>query len=182
MSFRTPVENPGTRPPRSRVFDIACTLLAAAASFGSFSFAQGTHPPFPTLAVSLIVAVLTAAVPAQWPVRTELFQVAPAISLYTVAVTMSRITGFVAGTLAAAVGQSGWLAAIYERSIVVRAIRPDRAQPKELQRKKDRARTGCSAPLGRPRLCINRQRIVGRLYASSQKVAQQLPQRREGAG
>ena len=120
-SFWTPVENPGTRPPRSRVFDIACTLLAAAASFGSFSFAQGTHPPFPTLAVSLIVAVLTAAVPAQWPVRTELFQVAPAISLYTVAVTMSRITGFVAGTLAAAAGQSGWLAAIYERSIVVRA-------------------------------------------------------------
>ena len=30
--------------------------------------------------------------PAQWPVRTELFQVALAISLYTVAVTMSRIT------------------------------------------------------------------------------------------
>ena len=114
MSFRTPVENPGTRPSRSRVFDIACTLLAAAASFGSFSFARGTDPPFPTLAVSLIVAVLTAAVPAQWPVRTELFPVAPAISLYTVAVTMSRITGFVAGTLAAAVGQSGWLAAIYE--------------------------------------------------------------------
>jgi hypothetical protein len=35
MSFRTPVENPGTRPPRSRVFGIACTLLAALASFGS---------------------------------------------------------------------------------------------------------------------------------------------------
>jgi hypothetical protein len=57
---------------------------------------------------------MTAAVPAQWPVRTELFQVAPAISLYTVAVTMSRITAFVAATLAAEVGQSGWLAAIYE--------------------------------------------------------------------
>ncbi len=114
MSFRTPVENLGTRPPRSQVFDIACTLLAAPASFGSFSFAQAAHPPLPTLAVSLVVAVLTAAVPAQWPVRTELFQVAPAISLYTVAVTMSRITAFVAATLAAAVGQSGWLAAIYE--------------------------------------------------------------------
>src|SRR6266851_3658587 len=103
MSFRTPVENLGTRPPRSQVFDIACTLLAAPASFGSFSFAQAAHPPLPT-----------AAVPAQWPVRTELFQVAPAISLYTVAVTMSRITAFVAATLAAAAGQSGWLAAIYE--------------------------------------------------------------------
>ena len=25
MSFWTPVENPGTRPPRSRVFDIGCS-------------------------------------------------------------------------------------------------------------------------------------------------------------
>jgi hypothetical protein len=33
MSFRTPVDNPGTRPPRSRVFDIACTLLAAPTSY-----------------------------------------------------------------------------------------------------------------------------------------------------
>jgi hypothetical protein len=47
MSFRTPVENPGTRPPRSRVFDIACTLLAAPASFGSLSFAQAAHPALP---------------------------------------------------------------------------------------------------------------------------------------
>jgi hypothetical protein len=76
MFFRTPVENPGTRPPRSRVFDIACTLLAAPASFEGFSFAQAAHAALPTLAVSLVVAVLTAAVPAQWPVRTELFQVA----------------------------------------------------------------------------------------------------------
>jgi hypothetical protein len=37
MSFWTPVENPGTRPPRSRVFDVGCALLAAVASFGSFS-------------------------------------------------------------------------------------------------------------------------------------------------
>jgi hypothetical protein len=78
------------------------------------SFAQAAHPALPPLAVSLVVAVLTTAVPAQWPVRTELFQVALAISLYTVAVTMSRITAFVAATLAAAAGQSGWLAAIYE--------------------------------------------------------------------
>jgi hypothetical protein len=49
-------------------------------------------------------------VPAQWPVRSELFQFALAISLYTVAVTLSRITAFVAATLAAAAGQCGWLA------------------------------------------------------------------------
>ena len=56
MSFWTPVENPGTRPPRSRVFDIGCALLAGLASFGSFSFAQTAHP---ALAVRPIVAVLT---------------------------------------------------------------------------------------------------------------------------
>jgi hypothetical protein len=44
-------------------------------------------------------------VPAQWPVRSELFQVALASSFYTVAVTPSRITAFVAATLAAAAGQ-----------------------------------------------------------------------------
>ena len=32
MSFWTPVENPGTRPPRSWAFDIGCALLAALAS------------------------------------------------------------------------------------------------------------------------------------------------------
>jgi len=79
--------------------------------------------------------------------------------LYTVAVTMSRITAFVAATLAAAAGQSGWLAAIYG---VDRAsgYKTGSNPAKELQRRRDRARTGCSAPLGRPRLCINRQRIV----------------------
>jgi hypothetical protein len=55
MSFWTPVEDPGTRPPRSRVFDIGCALLAALASFGSFSFAQAAHPAFPPLTVSLVV-------------------------------------------------------------------------------------------------------------------------------
>jgi len=29
MSFWTPIENPGTRPPRSWAFDIGCALLAA---------------------------------------------------------------------------------------------------------------------------------------------------------
>ena len=144
MSFWTPVENPGTRPLRSWVFDVGCALFAAAGSFGSFSFAQTAHPPLPTLAVSLVVAVLTtlvltvrrvwpgpvfavvvlmAAVLAQWPVRGALFPVALAIALYTVAVTMSRATAFVAAALAVtaevpAAGQGGWhdgwLAAIYE--------------------------------------------------------------------
>ena len=144
MSFWTPVENPGTRPLRSWVFDIGCALFAAAGSFGSFSFAQTVHPPLPTLAVSLVVAVLTtlvltvrrvwpvpvfavvvlmAAVLAQWPVRGALFPVALAIALYTVAVTMSRATALVAAALAVAAeipaaGQGGWhdgwLAAIYE--------------------------------------------------------------------
>jgi signal transduction histidine kinase len=144
MSFWTPVENPGTRPPRSWVFDIGCALFAALASFGSFSFAQAVHPALPALAVSVIVAVLTAlvlplrrvwpgpvfavmvlmaAVLAQWPVRGALLPVALAIGLYTVAVTMSRATALVAAALAVAAeapaaGQggwhNGWLAALYE--------------------------------------------------------------------
>jgi signal transduction histidine kinase len=143
MSFWTPVENPGTRPLRSWVFDVGCALAAALASFGSSSFAQTPHPP-PDLAVSFPVAVLTllvltlrrvwpgpvfavtvlmAAVLAQWPVRGQLFPVALAISLYTVAVTMSRANAVVAAVLAAAAeapaaGQGGWhnawLAVIYE--------------------------------------------------------------------
>jgi signal transduction histidine kinase len=140
MSFWTPVENPGTRPPRSWVFDIGCALLAAAGSFGSFSFAQAAHPPLPPLKVSLIVAVVTVLVlslrrvwpgpvfgvvvlMAAVPVRGELFPVALAVSLYTVAVTMSRATAIVAAALAAAAeapaaGQggwhNGWLAVVYE--------------------------------------------------------------------
>jgi len=143
MSFWTPVENPGTRPLRSWVFDVGCALAAALASFGSSSFAQAQHPP-PDLAVSFPVAVLTllvltlrrvwpgpvfavtvlmAAVLAQWPVRGQLFPVALAISLYTVAVTMSRANAVLAAVLAAAAevpaaGQGGWhnawLAVIYE--------------------------------------------------------------------
>jgi signal transduction histidine kinase len=143
MSLWTPVENPGTRPPRSWVFDIGCALFAALASFGTFSFAQTAHPAHPPLAVSLVVAVLTAlvlslrrvwpgpvfgvtvliaAVLAQWPVRGALFPVALAIGLYTVAATMSRAAALVAAVLAVAAeipatGQGGWhnswLAAIY---------------------------------------------------------------------
>jgi signal transduction histidine kinase len=144
MSFWTPVENPGTRRLRSWVFDVGCALLAALASFGSFSFAHAAHPAPPVLAVSLPVAVLTAlvvtlrrvwpgpvfavvvlvaAVLAQWPVRGALFPVALAISLYTVAATLSRATALVAAALAvaaevSATGQGGWhdswLAMIYE--------------------------------------------------------------------
>ena len=71
MSFRTPVENPGTRPLRSRAFGVGCALFAALAAFGSFSLAQAAHPALPTLPVSLVVAVLTALVlPLRrvWPV------------------------------------------------------------------------------------------------------------------
>jgi signal transduction histidine kinase len=143
MSVWTPVEDPGTRPPRSWAFDIGCALFAALASFATFSFAQTAHPAHPPLMVSLVVAVLTAlvlslrrvwprpvfgvmvlvaAVLVQWPVRGVLFPVPLAIALYTVAATMSRATALVAAVLAVAAeipatGQGGWhnswLAAIY---------------------------------------------------------------------
>ena len=176
MSSWAPVENPGTRPPRSRVFDVACTLLAAPTWFGSLLRPGGTIARSPValslvvavmagavpaqwpvrselfqvalassfytsrsrragsrrssllrpggtiarspVALSLVVAVMAGAVPAQWPVRSELFQVALASSFYTVAVTPSRITAFVAATLAAAAasaaGLPALLAPIYE--------------------------------------------------------------------
>jgi signal transduction histidine kinase len=144
MSFWTPVENPGTRPPRSWVFDVGCALLAAAGAFSSFSFAQTARPPAPNLSAALVVAVVTvpvlslrrvwpgpvfgvvvliAAVLAQWPVRGELFPVALAIALYTVAATTSRAKALVAAALAVAAelpaaGQggwhNGWLAVVYE--------------------------------------------------------------------
>jgi signal transduction histidine kinase len=71
--------------------------------------------------------VLTAAVLAQWPVRGELFPVALAIALYTVAATMSRPAALVAAALAlaaegTAAGQGGWsdswLAVIFEVIVV----------------------------------------------------------------
>jgi signal transduction histidine kinase len=144
MSVWTAVENPGTRSPRSWAFDIGCALLAALASFGTFSFAQAVHPAHPPLAVSLVVAALTAlvlplrrvwpgpvfgvvvvmaAVLTQWPVRGALFPVPLAIALYTVAATMSRATALAAAALAVAAevpaaGQGGWhdgwLPLIYE--------------------------------------------------------------------
>jgi signal transduction histidine kinase len=152
MSVWTPVENPGTRPPRSWAFDVGCALLAAAGSFGSFSFAQGSHPAHPPLAVSLVVAVLTAlvlslrrvwpgpvfgvvvvmaAVLAQWPVRGALFPVALAMALYTVAATLSRTTALAAAALAVAAeapaaGQGGWhdgwLAVVYEVTAIVAVL------------------------------------------------------------
>jgi signal transduction histidine kinase len=152
MSFWTPVENPGTRPLRSWVFDVGCALLAALGSFGSYSFGQAAHPPPPTLAVGLPVAVLTllvvslrrvwpgpvfgvvvlmAAVLAQWPVRGALFPVGLAIGLYTVAATMSRKAAFVAAALAGAAevpatGQGGWhdswLAMIYEVAAIAAIV------------------------------------------------------------
>ena len=152
MSFWTPAENPGTRPPRSWAFDIGFALLAAAASVGTFSFGQAAHPSHPPLAVTLFVAVLTllvlplrrvwpgpvfgvmvlvAAVLAQWPVRGELFPVALAIALYTVAATMSRPAALVAAALAlaaelTAAGQGGWsdswLAVIFEVIVVASVL------------------------------------------------------------
>jgi signal transduction histidine kinase len=151
MSFWTPVENPGTRPPRSWAFDIGCALLAAVASLALFSFGQTAHPAHPALTVSLVVAVLTTlvlslrrvwpgpvfgfivlmtAVLAQWPVRGELYPVALAIALYTVAATMSRSAALVAAALAlaaelSAAGQGGWsdswLPVIFE-VIVIAAV------------------------------------------------------------
>jgi signal transduction histidine kinase len=144
MSFWTPVENPGTRPLRSWVFDVGCALLAALGSFGSYSFGQAAHPPPPSLVAGLVVAVLTAlvlslrrvwpgpvfgvvvlmaAILAQWPVRGDLIPVALAIALYTVAATLSRNMALVAAALVVAAevpatGQGGWhdswLAIIYE--------------------------------------------------------------------
>jgi len=152
MSFWTPVENPGTRPLRSWAFDIGCALLAAVASFGLFSFAQTANLAHTALAVSLVVAVLTvlvlslrrvwpgpvfgvmvlmAAVLAQWPVRGELYPVALAIALYTVAATLSRSAALVAAALAlaaelTAAGQGGWsdswLAVTYELIVIASVL------------------------------------------------------------
>jgi signal transduction histidine kinase len=144
MSFWTPVEDPRTRRLRSWVFDVGCALFAALVSFGSFSFAQTPRPTHPALAVSVVVAALTAlvltlrrvwpvpvfgvvllmaAVLGQWPVRGALFPFTLAIGLYTVAATASRATAIAAAVLTVAAeipaaGQGGWhdgwLAVIYE--------------------------------------------------------------------
>jgi hypothetical protein len=91
MSFWTPIENPGTRPPRSWVFDVGCVLFAAMASFGSFSFAQTAHPAHPPLAVSLVVAVLTTLV---LPLR----RVWPG-PVFGVVVLMAAVLAHLAGSL-----------------------------------------------------------------------------------
>ena len=61
-SFRTPVENPGTRPPCSRAFDVGVRPARRRGVVRDLSFAQTAHPAHPPLAVSLVVAVLTALV------------------------------------------------------------------------------------------------------------------------
>ena len=124
MAFWKPVEDPGTRSPRSWAFDIGCAIVAGAASVAHFSFGQTAHPAHLSLAASLIVAVLTAgalplrrvwpgpvflwtlvaaAVLAQWPAHGTLFPVALAIALYTVAATMRRAEALAAAALAAGV-------------------------------------------------------------------------------
>ncbi len=124
MSFWKPVEDPGTRSPRSWAFDIGCAILAGAASLAHFSFGQTAHPAHLSVAASLIVAVLAAgalplrrvwpgpvflwtlvaaAVLAQWPAHGTLFPVALAIALYTVAATMRRAEALAAAALAAGV-------------------------------------------------------------------------------
>jgi signal transduction histidine kinase len=124
VSFWRPVEDPGTRSPRSWAFDIGCAILAGAASLAHFSFGQTAHPAHLSVAASLIVAVLAAgalplrrvwpgpvflwtlvaaAVLAQWPAHGTLFPVALAIALYTVAATMRRAEALAAAALAAGV-------------------------------------------------------------------------------
>ena len=124
MAFWKPVEDPGTRSPRSWAFDIGCAIVAGAASLAHFSFGQTAHPAHLSLAVSLIVAVLTAgalplrrvwpgpvflwtlvaaAVLAQWPAHGTLFPVALAIALYTVAAMTRRAEALAAAALTAGV-------------------------------------------------------------------------------
>ena len=124
MAFWKPAEDPGTRSPRSWAFDIGCAIVAGAASLAHFSFGQTAHPAHLSLAVSLIVAVLTAgalplrrvwpgpvflwtlvaaAVLAQWPAHGTLFPVALAIALYTVAAMTRRAEALAAAALTAGV-------------------------------------------------------------------------------
>ncbi len=120
MAFWKPAEDPRTRSPRSWAFDIGCAIVAGAASLAHFSFGQTAHPAHLGVAASLSVAVLTAAalplrrvwpgpvflwtllavaVAAQWPAHGELFPVALAIALYTVAATMRWAVALAAAVL-----------------------------------------------------------------------------------
>ncbi|MGH3069089.1 MAG: sensor histidine kinase [Streptosporangiaceae bacterium] len=141
MSFWKPVEDPGTRPLRSWVFDIGCALAAFGASLAHFSVGQTAHPTALPVAAGLGVAALTAlalplrrvwpgpvfgwtilaaAVLAVWPAHGALFPVALAIALYTVAATMRRAEALaaavlVAGVIIAVVGRDGtrhWAVAV----------------------------------------------------------------------
>jgi signal transduction histidine kinase len=133
VSFWKPVEDPGTRPLRSWVFDIGCAILAFAASLTYFSFGQTARPAALSLVASLAVAAATAlalplrrvwpgpvflwtlvaaAAAAEWPTHGALFPVALAIALYTVAATMRRAEALaaavlVAGLVVVVVGQDG---------------------------------------------------------------------------
>jgi signal transduction histidine kinase len=151
VSFWKPVEDPGTRPLRSWVFDVGCAIFAFAASLAHFSFGQTTHPDHLRLAASLTVAALTAlalplrrvwpgpvflwtvlvaAVLAKWPTHGALFPVALAISLYTVAATMRRAEALAAAVLAAGVviivvaqdGTRHWALAISDASGFAAAV------------------------------------------------------------
>jgi signal transduction histidine kinase len=120
VSFWSAAENPGTRPLRSWAIDAGCAVAAGAASLAHFSFGQAGNASQLSLAAGVLVAVVTAAalplrrvwpgpvlawtllaaaVVAQWPDRGALFPVALAISLYTVAATMSRVRALAAAAL-----------------------------------------------------------------------------------
>jgi signal transduction histidine kinase len=124
VSFWKPAENPRQRPLRSWAFDLACAIVAGAASLARFSFGQAGHPAHLSLAAGVFVAVgtagalplrrvwpgpvfawtlLAAAILAQWPDRGALFPVALAISLYTVAALMRRAAALAAAVLVAGV-------------------------------------------------------------------------------
>jgi signal transduction histidine kinase len=151
VSFWRPVEDPGTRPLRSWVFDIGCAIFAFAASLAHFSFGQMGHSAVLPLAARLMVAALTvlalplrrvwpgpvflwtvlaAAVLAQWPAHGMLFPVALAIALYTVAATMRRAEALAAavltaGVLLVVVGQDGthdWALAISDAAGFAAAV------------------------------------------------------------
>ncbi len=151
MSSWKPAENLRTRSPRSWVLDVGCGMVAGAASLARFSFGQAGHPVHLSLAGGVAVAVFTAAalplrrvwpgpvflwtllaavVVAQWPDRGALFPVALAISLYTVAVMMSRAqalaaAGLVTGAVLLVVAQDGtghWALAISDTAGFAAAV------------------------------------------------------------
>jgi hypothetical protein len=82
VSFWQPVEEPGTRPLRSRVFEFGCAIFAGVASLAHFALGQTAHPPPLSQAASLVVVVLTAAaLPLRrvWPGPVFLYTVLAAV-------------------------------------------------------------------------------------------------------